>query len=674
MSVLRQILEKIQQEFSGQKAFHHVAEVCQHHRIQASPGFRAAAVYCLDSLQEAGLEAEIISFPADPQVKYWTQEMFEEWHCNEAWLDLILPRQQRLADFDANPISLIQRSIATPPEGVEADIVWLKSGDDPAPYAELDLSGKLVFTNGDINRVRAWAVEERGAIGIITDRLAEFLPVRHRYDIPDAVQYTSFWWTGDEKRCFGFVLSPKAGDALRTLCARMEQEHQQDPSRPRYPRARAKVDAQLYVGSVEDVTALIKGDTDEEIIIAAHLCHPQASANDNASGVGTALEAARALNHLINSGQLPRPRRSIRILLIPEMTGTYCYLASHESRLPQLKAAINLDMVGEKQELCQGPLVAEYPPQAARSFVGDLLAAILDAVAAEVHNLAQTSSYALFKHTVSPYSGGSDHSIFSDPSVGIPCPMLIQWPDKYYHTSEDTLDKVDPAMLYRVGCITATYAYFLANFSLKDAAWMLSQCRDRYLGSLLRNLSASLVQAASLSEAEQQEHLQKLKSQIQFALEQKLAEEEDIRRFLTPEEGEQFADSLAQEQDALRTITEMLWQRHLQQLQIDAVEEQPRLTVDAELRRIPVRLVRGPIRARGLLEKLPAAERQEYQGYIQNNRGALRAASYLVYWADGKRTISEIDQAVYHETGVSDPQFALIYFQMLQRLGLIDWA
>jgi hypothetical protein len=34
--------------------------------------------------------------------------------------------------------------------------------------------------------------------------------------------------------------------------------------------------------------------------------------------------------------------------------------------------------------------------------------------------------------------------------------MITQWPDKFYHTSTDTLDKVDSTMLARVGTIAAT--------------------------------------------------------------------------------------------------------------------------------------------------------------------------------------------------------------------------
>lgn len=660
--MLRKTLVTVQRELSGQRAFQHVAEISQHHRIQASPGYRQAAIYCHQALQQAGLPAEIIPFPADGQTEYWTQQMFEEWHCQTARLELTAPEHLLLADFAAEPMSLIQRSIGTPAGGVQADVVWLRQGDDSAAYADWDLTGCLVFTDGDLNKVRQWAVEERGAVGIITDRLAEFPPVRHRFDIPDALQYTSFWWTGHEQRCFGFVLSPKAGDRLRRICERTWQLHQENPSLPPYPEVRAEVVAECYPGSLEDVTAVIPGHTDEEIIVAAHLCHPRASANDNASGAGTALEVARCLQQLIADGKLPTPRRSIRILLIPEMTGTYAYLASHEDRIPQMLAAINLDMVGERQELCQGPLLAEYPPLAADSFVGDVLAAVLAAAAEETKNLGGTCSYALFKHAVTPFSGGSDHYIFSDPTVGIPCPMLIQWPDKYYHTSADTLDKVDPEMLYRVGCITATYAYWLANFSLSDLPWLLGECRARHLQQVTSLL------AAPGSEPDQ------LRQQLDFTLERRLAALADIARFLPPTDQVAFGLELERETALLQTLTAALWQRQQPQSGQPAQPRPAAAMDDPAYARIPVRLFRGPLSFRGKLERLTPAEREAYQQLLDRHRQAQRATTYLVYWADGRRSVGEIDRLVQLEAGVSDPAFALAYFQLLERLGLLSWA
>ena len=95
-------------------------------------------------------------------------------------------------------------------------------------------------------------------------------------------------------------------------------------------RLHAKVNSRLYSGKIENVTAVIKGRTDEEVLVVAHLCHPQHSANDNASGCGAVIEVARVLRKLVVEKRLPRPKRTIRFLLVPEMTGTYAYLATNK--------------------------------------------------------------------------------------------------------------------------------------------------------------------------------------------------------------------------------------------------------------------------------------------------------------------------------------------------------
>lgn len=673
--MLRKTLAKVQSEFSGARAFSHVAEICQHHRIQASPGYRDAALYCLKEFLDNGVPAEIITFAADGRTSFWTQQMMEEWDCRAATLDMIEPENERLADFADNKMSLIQRSISTHPGGVSAPLICLSHGDEQTDYADIDMEGAIVFTNGDLNKVRQWAVEKRGAIGIISDRMTEFLPVRHRYDIPDALQYTSFWWTGNERKCFGFVLSPKTGDRLRQLCNRMWQEHLQDGSKPAYPTVRAFVDAEIYNGSVEDVVGSIPGETDEEIVITAHLCHPQASANDNASGVAVALEVARALQSLVERGTLPKPRRGLRFLLIPEMTGTYAYLATHEDSIPQMLAGINLDMVGERQELCQGPLVAEYPPDASGSFVGDVLAAALATVAEETKNLAGTSSYALFKHAVTPFSGGSDHYILSDPSVGIPSPMLIQWPDKYYHTSEDTLDKVDPLMLYRVGCMTTVYAYFLANMGLPEALWVLGECRRRHLDWAGQQLQSFLGSCYSLTETELYSQAGEVRDLLHYRMERKVQAMQDLNRFLTADERKALEPHLQSETELLQLQTEQAWLAALSKLGISAqalpVQKVP---CQPEYKRVPRRLFRGPVSFRGKLDRLPEDEQLAYQEFVGKHAKSVCMSTYLVYWADGTRTVAEIDHLTRMEIGVSDPEFALGYFSLLEKLGLITWS
>ena len=70
--------------------------------------------------------------------------------------------------------------------------------------------------------------------------------------------------------------------------------------------------------------------------------------------------------------------------------------------------------------------------------------------------------------------------------------MLIQWPDKYYHTSEDTIDKVDPKMLKVAGVLTATYLYTAASPTPGDAAVIADEAAARFAVEADAQLSALL--------------------------------------------------------------------------------------------------------------------------------------------------------------------------------------
>ncbi len=348
------------------------------------------------------------------------------------------------------------------------------------------MRGKLVFTGGDAARVHALAVERHGALGVILGFfIAEAPPIRERYELQDALQYTSFWWSGlEETRGFGFVLTPREETAMRRLPA----VPQHDASRGARPGCRTPLRWCLP----EVVDAVIPGAGRNGRGGADRLAPlpPAALGERQRVGRGAGDGVCADSTKLIDDGILPRPRRSIRILLPPVMTGSYAYLATNEERIPRMVAAINLDMVGKNQDLCKGPLLAERPPAAGAGFAGDLLAAILAALAQQdTGNLAGSRRYALFKWAVTPFSGGSDHYIFADPSVGVPCPMLIQWPDKFYHTSADTIDKVDPAMLRRAGILTCAYAYSLAAAGETEALWLLNELSVAFRQTLPRTLA-----------------------------------------------------------------------------------------------------------------------------------------------------------------------------------------
>ena len=671
-------------EISGPAAFQHVREISSYHRIQASPGFRQAAAYVHAAFSAIGLEVETLTYPAAEDAQYWSQKMFQEWECSEAELWLLSPEKKRLASFQENKISLIQRSAPTPPEGIEAEVILLEDAENPKAYENTDVQGKIVMVSGDLERIRQLAVEEHGAIGIITDAMSESPPVRHRMDVADAVQYTSFWWSGQKNRCFGFVLSPKEGELLR----RMLKKQNSEPV-----RVGAKVRSRFYDGHMEVVSGAIPGTGEGEIMVIAHLCHPQACANDNASGSGLTIEIARTLQTLIAQGKISKPQRTIRFLLVPEFTGTYAYLADDESRCRKIAAAINLDMVGENQDLCKSTLMIERPPMSTPSFASELLETIMEEVGKEVGSIGGSHKISLFRHGVMPYSGGSHHGILADPSVNIPTPMLIQWPDKFYHTSADTMDKVDPESLRRVGTLTAVYAAFLASATYSDLVWLAGEMTGRFSHELhlqISNLlSAGMEKAAKAAEQEESPAeilaatLQNVDRKSTFMLRRK---EEDLQSLLglLPLDAQstmaQVLESL-NEQLIEATVSAQCRARMIARNYLPAVGEccVPVLA-DSELSEwereaaamIPVRTYPGPIMARGHLNGLSPEERESYRLLMRDTKNAYTLTLLGTYWMDGNRTLKDIADLVELEEGRRCTELFVRYTRLMVKAGLIQ--
>lgn len=671
--MLERIVDITKQETSKERAYDHVLEITQHHRIQASPGHRQAALYAADEFKKSGLETTTLTYAGDGKTKYWQYPMPQEWSCNYAELKMLSPKEEVLANFAEVPISLIQRSAATSAEGVSGELVVLNDGDDESSYPDIDFKGKFVMTDGDYDKVRSWAVETRGAVGIVSDRMSEFLPVRHRFDVGDALTYTSFWWYGQEKKCFGFVLSPKAGDALRKK------------AKKETVTLHAQVDAKFYDGHIEVVSGLIKGKSDEEVLVVAHLCHPKPSANDNSSGCATALESARVLAKLIDQGKLEKPLRSIRFLLLPEMSGTYAYLANNEDRIEKTVAGLNLDMVGENQELCGSSLIVEQLPHATGHFAATVAKKALLAVAKEVPNMSNTSHYPLFRYTFGEFSGGSDHYILSDPTVGIGTPMLIQWPDKYYHTSMDTVDKVDPKMLERVANITSSYAYFIANATKNEAIWLLRGMVGYFEKKVKDFTNKSIAQGTMMIKAkdwakaleirdntkpylhylldvefENVSSLAKLSPEIDEFL---VSTKEDMKEFIARELSEfnkLFELLLADSSFSCQSIT-----KTSKETDVDSI-------VNTTENIIPKRLSRGPLSLRGQIVKLPEQMQNKYYEYEKLKNNQLRKLTYLLYWMDGKRTLAEIVEKTSFESGKTEHEVALFLIELLKELELID--
>jgi hypothetical protein len=68
---------------------------------------------------------------------------------------------------------------------------------------------------------------------------------------------------------------------------------------------------------------------------------------------------------------------------------------------------------------------------------------------------------------MAPYTTGTDHELFNNLRIG--AATLGAWPDDYYHSSEDTPDKVDPTQLHRAVVIGLAALTTLAHADSEQA-------------------------------------------------------------------------------------------------------------------------------------------------------------------------------------------------------------
>ncbi|MFS0761895.1 M28 family peptidase [Peribacillus phoenicis] len=169
-------------------------------------------------------------------------------------------------------------------------------------------------------------------------------------------------------------------------------------------------------------------------------------ANDDASGTSVTLELARVLKNLPTDTE-------IRFVTFGAeengLLGSQHYVSNlPDDDIKRTIANFNLDMVGSKD-------------------AGDLVILTNDGEMNLVTELAQASSTRL-NGEPTPYGQGgrSDHVSFSE--AGIPAALFIHSPSEpWYHTPDDTIDKISKEKLQDVAEIVGTAVYDQAKIEAK---------------------------------------------------------------------------------------------------------------------------------------------------------------------------------------------------------------
>jgi aminopeptidase-like protein len=180
------------------------------------------------------------------------------------------------------------------------------------------------------------------------------------------------------------------------------------------------IDSSLADGSLTYGEYLHKGETEDEFLFSAHICHPSL-ANDNCSGVAL-------LTHLAKRIARVRTRYSYRFLFAPGTIGAITWLARNEQNTHRIKHGLVVSMLGDGG----GPTYK-------KSRRGD--AAIDRAMIHSLRHSGLTPTILEF----SPY--GYDERQFCSPGFNLPVALFQR--SKFgaipeYHTSADNLDFIRP--------------------------------------------------------------------------------------------------------------------------------------------------------------------------------------------------------------------------------------
>ncbi|REJ79354.1 MAG: DUF4910 domain-containing protein [Acidobacteria bacterium] len=648
----------LHESLSGELAKEHVIQITRHSRVQGSKQFRDSANYVLNQLRGFGFDdknAFIESYPSDGKIEYQTWVSPSGFDMDWAELRMIEPYEERIVGYPEIPMSLITYSN---PGSATAELVFVGAGTSDSDYEGKNVKDKIVLATGYGGSVHRLAVLKYGAKAVVC-----FLDDYRAKEYPDMLAYTGMWPRSDEldRVTFGFNLTNRQGTKLRDLLASGKRV---------VVKAEAKgIGLEPYFMDV--VVATIQGSEhgSEEIVFSAHLDHPKESANDNASGSAALMDIARSMTELIKQGRMPRPKRTIRFLWVPEWYGTMAYIDKHpDLRGVELEgevlANLNMDMVGENLELLHSKLIITRTPDSIPSVLNDVVADMAEMVDG-MDIRTPRGSLSQMNYRITPYSGGSDHMMFIDRKI--PGVMFSHDPDYTHHTSEDTPDKVDPVELERTEIIAAATALYLANLTeeqAKDLAFLAFANSSKRLAEGMNHARELMRSQSGRSTADYSEALS--------VLWHKWKVEDEALYTIIHYNGRDSSQAIVAE---MRSSLKAQFDRHSKTLEAVAptMGYATRTAGILELPggKVPIRRTRGPLDF-GLPEsKLSEADLEWYRR--PGNRLSGDAKFELVNFIDGKRGSAMIRNALSAEFGPIRQEVVDRYLEDLVKIRVLDW-
>jgi hypothetical protein len=586
----------------------------------------------------------------------------------------VSPLRQKLASYTDMTAMLANGSQNA---DVTAPLAWGGRGT-AEELDRIDVAGKIVVGEGSIGGLHRAAVE-RGALGVVS--ISNSRPNFDPLQIPWSGVRGRGGAQGETK--FGFFIPPREAEVLKRRLLAGEEI-----------TVHAQVESTTHPYELQDPVAHIPGtDPDAgEIILSAHLFegYVKQGANDNKSGSAGILEVARVLHTLIDEGRIPRPKRTIRFLWGPEYSGTGPWVRENKDLMEHTLANINMDMVGEWLSLNKAYMRLMRTSYGNAHFINDVMENYYRYVG-ESNNeriqnrsgfykvprriVAPTGADEPFYYSIETHYGASDHMVFNDWGVQVPGVMMIVWPDQWYHTSGDRIDKSDPTQMKRVAVIGAAAAYTVASAD-DDMAIRLA---GEIASNATRRLGHQFVVAQGfVNGATSENFTDQYKLARAHIAGTVMAEKETIESVLQlASGGSQVADYVEEMQSTVEAIGEA----HLEALETHMEAAALRLgTAPANLRESDLER-----RASRIVPRQTALVKQDgyrgWQQHLQNVPADVRAqypvsgvnTSELQLLIDGVHSALDIKVMLDAQAqSLTDLQSVLNHLEILQAAGLVE--
>ncbi|WP_297548216.1 DUF4910 domain-containing protein [Thermococcus sp.] len=406
---------------SPERILKDISEIGEFHRIQGSRELVESVKFIKEKLDSFGVENDLLSDSYDGKTWHGTLASPIAWNPIRGELSY----DGKRLTTEESPLLIMAHS----PEGeVKAEVLPIFREEDWD-----DAEGKVVVVNKDWRNAYRKA-NEAGAKAFIAHRegTGEFYPYIGLFLTKEDLEWAKIPALAvPESVAKDMVSKSLKGSVEVSLSVQVER-----PKREDLPMLYAKVGEPPY------------------IVFSAHICHPRPGANDNASGSAMLIELARKLSEAYKYSF----RFGFAFLWVPEHHGTQTFF--ERAKPGEYYANINLDMVAGSPDRSGSTLMLVRTPFSRFSVVSGLLEHFLWRFNRKEKSFSGSEIPAIaFKPY--PYEMGSDHDVFN--FFGVPGTMLITWPDRFYHSSGDTVEKVSLETISIIGNAVLSTALSLAE-------------------------------------------------------------------------------------------------------------------------------------------------------------------------------------------------------------------